>query len=116
MRWEVEGTDEFVEWWEGLNPEQQDALDNRIALLEEQGPDLGTPYVERIVSSRVHSLKELRCSSLRVLFTFDPRRAAILLLGGDKSGQWKAWYEESIPQAEALYEQYLDELRAEGLL
>lgn len=51
-----------------------------------------------------------------MLFAFDPRRTAILLLGGDKTGRWEEWYEEAIPQAEALYAEYLEELRKEGLL
>ena len=64
-------------------------------------------------------MKELRASrdgALRVLFMFDPRRRAILLLGGDKSGQWEAWYQWAIPAADDLYDEYLDELRVEGLI
>ncbi len=51
-----------------------------------------------------------------MLFIFDPRREAILLIGGDKSGNWDAWYAEAIPEAERLYEEYLDDLRTEGIL
>lgn len=54
--------------------------------------------------------------ALRVLFMFDPRRQAILLLGGDKSGAWNDWYEWAIPAADDLYDDYLDELRQEGLI
>ncbi len=65
-------------------------------------------------------MKELRprgaAKNLRVLFIFDPRREAILLTGGDKSGNWDAWYAEAIPEAERLYEEYLGYLRAEGTL
>ena len=46
----------------------------------------------------------------------DPRRQAILLPGGDKSGQWKAWYRWAIPAADDLYDEYLDELRDERLI
>ena len=53
---------------------------------------------------------------LRVLFAFDPRRRAILLLGGDKSGQWKTWYEWAIPKADDLYDVHIEELRREGLI
>jgi hypothetical protein len=63
-------------------------------------------------------MKELRVSqggALRVLFAFDPRRHAILLLGGDKSGQWEEWYETAIPAADVLYDVHLEELREEGL-
>ncbi len=64
-------------------------------------------------------MKELRASeggALRVLFAVDPRRQAILLLGGDKSGHWTEWYEWAIPTADDLYDEYLDELREEGLI
>lgn len=48
-------------------------------------------------------MKELRAAkggALRVLFVFDPRRMAILLLGGDKSGEWNAWYGWAVPLAD----------------
>jgi hypothetical protein len=114
--WEVEVTDEFVEWWETLDVDQQAALGVRIDLLESRGPDLGRPSVDRIKGSRHHNMKELRASeggALRVLFAFDLRRQAILLLGGDKSGEWYEW---AIPAADDLYDEYLDELREERLI
>ena len=94
MPWEVEYTDQFGGWWEGLSVEQQEALDDRVMLLAEVGPGLGRPVVDTITGSRHANMKELRASqggALRVLFAFDPRRHAILLLGGDKSGQWNEW-------------------------
>ncbi|MCQ3808556.1 MAG: type II toxin-antitoxin system RelE/ParE family toxin [Acidimicrobiaceae bacterium] len=81
--------------------------------------DLGRPVVDRISGSRHHNMKELRASedgALRVLVAFNPRPQAILLLGGDKSGQWAEWYEWSILAADNLYDDYLDELREEGLI
>ena len=51
-----------------------------------------------------------------MLFAFDPRSTAILLLGGDKTGDWTGWYDEAIPRADTLYDEYLDELRDEGML
>ena len=117
--WEVEYTDEFRDWWDGLSVAQQEALDDRVMLLAEAGPNLKRPVVGEIASSRHSNMKELRVSkggSLRVLFAFDPRRHAILLLGGDKSGRWKAWHQWAIPRADDLYDTHLDELRAEGLL
>ncbi|RPF20095.1 type II toxin-antitoxin system RelE/ParE family toxin [Myceligenerans xiligouense] len=82
------------------------------------GPQLGRPLVDRITGSQIHNLKELRPAStgrteVRVLFVFDPWRSAILLVGGDKSGAWSAWYRGAIPQAEELYAMYLNE-REEG--
>lgn len=84
--------------------------------LGENGPALGRPLVDTIKGSRYPNMKELRPfgGNIRVLIALDPRRTAILLLGGDKTGQWREWYEEAIPEADRLYEVYLDELREEG--
>lgn len=117
--WEVEFTDEFESWWQGLDTDQQEALDDRVMLLGESGPNLKRPVVGEITTSRHQNMKELRVSqggALRVLFAFDPRRHAILLLGGDKSGEWEAWYEWAIPKADELYDTHLQELTNEGLL
>lgn len=119
MPYEVNFTAEFGEWWETLTVEQQEDITARVELLEEYGPALPRPTVDRISSSAFQNMKELRCSSdgaLRVLFAFDPRREAILLLGGDKSGNWDAWYEEFVPKADELYAQYLRDLRREGVI
>ena len=117
--WEVEYTDQFEGWWQQLSVEQQEALDDRVMLLAETGPGLGRPVVGTITGSRHSNMKELRVSqggALRVLFAFDPRRQAILLVGGDKSGQWNDWYRRAIPEADVLYDVHLAELRAGGLL
>jgi len=117
--WEVEVIDEFVIWWRGLTDDQRVSLTDRVDLLVERGPDLGRPVVDRIHASRHHNMKELRAAqggALRVLFMFDPRRQVILLLGGDKSGEWNSWYEWAVPLADDLYDTYLAELREEGLI
>ncbi|MPZ53930.1 MAG: diaminopimelate decarboxylase [Acidimicrobiia bacterium] len=117
--WDVEYTNEFEEWWLGLTQEQQEALDDRVMLLAEVGPGLKRPVVGLIKASRHANMKELRASkggALRVLFAFDPRRHAILLLGGDKSGQWEEWYRWAIPAADDLYDTYLKELTQEELV
>lgn len=119
MRWEVEYTHQFEEWWESLSEELQNGVGAAIEELEEQGPGLGRPLVDTISGSRHHNMKELRpivYGNIRVLFAFDPRRHAILLIGGDKTGQWKRWYAEYIPMADDLFDAYLKELREEGLL
>ena len=54
--------------------------------------------------------------NIRTLFAFDPRRTAILLIGGDKSDRWDRWYPEVVPLADRLYDQHLEELRREGLI
>jgi len=117
--WEIEVTDEFAEWWQNLTSDQQESVTDRVDLLVERGPDLGRPVVDRIQTSRHHNMKELRAAkggALRVLFMFDPRRQVILLLGGDKSGAWKYWYEWAVPFADDLYDEYLDQLKREGLI
>ena len=117
--WEVEVTDQFIEWWSTLSDAQREAVTDRVDLLAERGPDLGRPVVDRIHSSRHQSMKELRAAkggALRVLFSFDPRRQAILLLGGDKAGGWNAWYEWAVPLADDPYDEYLRELGEEGLI
>jgi hypothetical protein len=117
--WEVEYTHEFEDWWETLTIEQQEAIDDRVMLLAEHGPALRRPVVGDIKSSRHPNMKELRASkggALRVLFAFDPRRHAILLLGGDKSGEWESWYRTAIPEADDLYDTHLQELGDEGLM
>lgn len=119
MPYEVNYTQEFGSWWAALTEEQQEDITARVELLEQDGPALGRPVVDTVKGSAFHNMKELRCSSsgaLRVLFAFDPRREAILLLGGDKSDDWNAWYEAAIPQADALYADYLRELRKEGAI
>ena len=87
-----------------------------VTALLDEGPSLGRPLVDRIKGSTLHNLKELRPGSsgateVRILFVFDPERQAVLLVAGDKSGQWSAWYREAIPLAEARYDLYLKERR-----
>jgi len=80
MAWDVEYTDQFDDWWEGLTEDQQEAVTARVELLEQQGPSLGRPIVDSLQGTKVHNLKELRCAkdgALRVLFVFDPRRTAV---------------------------------------
>ncbi len=104
MSCEVEYTDE------------QERIAIAVEILADRGPALGRPWVDTLEGSRHVHMKELRPRGghLRVLFVFDPRRAAILLVGGDKSGQWTAWYERAIPAADDLYDEHLVELRQEG--
>jgi hypothetical protein len=55
-------------------------------------------------------MKELRVGTIRILFAFDPRRIAILLIGGDKRNKWNQWYDEFIPIADDLYDEHLVEI------
>jgi hypothetical protein len=87
-----------------------------VEALEDRGPALGRPFVDVIQASRHSNMKELRPRGghIRVMFAFDPRRTAILLIGGDKSGQWRSWYEEMVPIADALCDQHLPAIEKEG--
>lgn len=118
MAWEVEGTDEFSEWFGALDDEEQAAVGRVVELLVEHGPSLPHPYSSGIAISRHRHMRELRIQHkgrpYRVLYAFDPRRAAVLLLGGDKTGNDR-WYEMHVPIADALYDELLVELKKEGL-
>jgi hypothetical protein len=117
--WDVEYTDEFGAWWDALSEAEQESVDVSIRLLEARGPRLGFPDSSGIVGSRYGRMRELRVQHkgrpLRVLYAFDPRRVAILLIGGYKTGNDR-WYEEFVPVADRLYERHLAELRKEGLI
>src|SRR5262245_44964130 len=117
--WSVEFTDEFGRWFQSLSRQQQDAIDPAVHVLEQLGPSLGRPLVDTSKGSPHVNMKELRSQAgrrvLRTFFAFDPRRTAILLIGGDKSGD-RRFYEKLIPIADALYDEYLEELRKERLL
>jgi hypothetical protein len=116
--WEVEYTDTFGSWWDELTAEEQERVTAAVELLEQGGPALGRPLVDTLKGSRHPNMKELRPHGghMRVLFAFDPRRMAILLLGGDKSQRWSSWYAEAIPAADTLYDQHLQTLRNEGAI
>ena len=118
MAWEVEYTDQFEVWWLTLSAEDQNSIRASVEVLEERGPALGRPLVDTLKGSRHPNMKELRPrgGALRVLFAFDPRRMAILLIGGNKTGDWKSWYERMVPVADALYDEHLETLEREGEL
>lgn len=119
MTWEVEFTDEFFQWWDALTVDQQEDVAHGVDLLQQLGPTLGHPHTSKITTSRHGVMRELRAQSggrpLRVFYAFDPRRMSILLIGGDKTGNDR-FYEQYVPIADALYDEYLNELRREGLI
>jgi hypothetical protein len=118
MAWEVEVTDQFEDWYRGLADRDVEAINKVVDILVEKGPALTRPLVGEVVGSRFGpGLKELIAPrNLRVLFRFDPRRTAILLVGGDKTDRWKGWYVENIAAADRLFDEYLQELRKEGAI
>ncbi len=67
-----------------------------------------------IKSSRHHEMKELRQGHYRALFAFDPRGRAVVLVGGDKTNDWRGWYERNIPVADRLYDQHLRSIGGGG--
>lgn len=114
--WEVEYTDEFERWWQALSEAEQESVAAVVGLLEVRGPQLGFPHSSGVTGSRHPSLRELRIQHAgrpyRILYAFDPRRTALLLLGGDKTGQDR-WYEQHVPKADALFEHHLETLSQE---
>jgi hypothetical protein len=113
MEWEVEYTDEFGAWWATLSEKEQTGVAVTVGLLERMGPGLPFPHSSSVHGSRHGHMRELRtqCDGhpLRTLYAFDPRRAAILLIGGDKTGDDR-WYEVFVPQADRLYDEHLKEI------
>ncbi len=117
-QWEVVLVAEVAAWFEALAEEDWDGaeqVEDAIDMLAEAGPALGRPLVDRIKGAELHHLKELRPGStggseIRILFAFDPVRRAVLLVAGDKAGNWQRWYDANIPLAEKRYEAHLIEL------
>ncbi len=99
-----------------LDPRSYEQVVAAIELLRNRGPALGRPLVDSVKGSRHKNMKELRPGStggseLRVLFAFDPKRQAVLLLGGDKSKTWNDWYRTKVPEADRLMDEHLERLR-----
>lgn len=118
QKWEIEGTDAFEAWFLALSAAEAAAVTDVVDLLSQSGPGLRRPLVGHIKGSRHANMRELIVTygDLRILFVFDPRRTAILLLGGSKTDRWTEWYEKNVPLADERYDAYLEELRKEGLL
>ncbi|WP_322762142.1 type II toxin-antitoxin system RelE/ParE family toxin [Frankia sp. Cr2] len=96
-------------------PHSADLVEDAIDRLALAGPTLGRPLVDRIKNARHHNMKELRpgsagTSEIRILFAFDPVRRAVLLIAGDKSGNWQRWYKTAIPTADERYDRHLAEI------
>lgn len=115
MAYEVEFSDEFGDWWDTLNAAEQ-SVDFSVSLLQQLGPTLRMPHSSGIETSRHKRMRELRVQHegrpYRVLYSFDPRRTALLLIGGNKTGN-NRWYEEYVPLADAIYDRHLRELETD---
>lgn len=120
MTWQIQIEPEVRDWLHQLRTTDRPtllaitaAMDN----LENEGPALGRPLVDRIKGSRLHNLKELRpgsegTSEVRMLFVFDEARQAVFLVAGDKAGNWNRWYDEAIPLAEERYARRVAQAKA----
>ncbi|MGW4885329.1 type II toxin-antitoxin system RelE/ParE family toxin [Streptomyces murinus] len=116
--WEVILVAEVAAWFGELvlaDPAGADGVEDAIDVLACLGPVLGRPLVDRIKGAEQHHLKELRPGSpgsgeIRILFAFDPVRRAVLLVAGDKAGNWSGWYDTNIPIAEQRYKDHIAEL------
>ena len=119
MAWEVEHTDELEAWWNELDASERIKIAASVELLEERGPNLPFPHSSGIAQSAHDHMRELRVQisgdPYRIFYAFDPRRMAILLIGGNKAGDDR-FYEVHVPWADKLYAVHLDELAKEGLI
>ncbi|MDO4260197.1 MAG: type II toxin-antitoxin system RelE/ParE family toxin [Actinomycetaceae bacterium] len=89
-----------------------------LEVLADYGPSLGRPLVDTVTTSRHRNMKELRPGSsgrseIRMLFAFDPERRAIILVAGDKAGNWQRWYKRNIPRADEVFDAHLERLKGE---
>ena len=118
MKYEIEVTDEFKSWWNELRTQEQRDVTRVVEALEAHGTALPKQYSSSIRTSKHGHMRELRVQSggrpIRILYAFDPRRTAILLFGGYKTHD--RFYRDNVRRADAIYDQYLRELRREGLL
>jgi hypothetical protein len=115
----VEHTDEFEAWYVDLPESEREDITASVELLEEIGPHLPFPHSSAVRGSKHGHMRELRVQSdgkpIRIFYAFGPLRHAILLIGGDKTGDGR-FYERMIPVADRLYDTYLNEIRVEGLI
>ena len=110
MVWKLVVHPEVRSWLHGLRSERNTIrqVSEAIQFVMEGGPGIGRPIVETISHTSLPNLKEIRPGSsgrseIRILFAFDPERRMLLLIGGDKAGNWRTWYRKAIPVAEARY-------------
>jgi hypothetical protein len=117
LPWPIEFTREFEGWWDSLEIDEQDSVARVVRLLEERGPSFGRPFADSVRGSRFSQMKELRIQHggqpYRVLFAFDPRRMALLLIGGNKTGDAR-WYEKFVPLADEIFADHLRAIEDEN--
>jgi hypothetical protein len=109
--WEIQMSEQVAEFLDAQPLEVKERIDMVLTVLGSEGPNLGRPLADSIANSKIRNLKELRISSssnsaIRILYCFTKSRIALLLVAGDKSGQWSTWYQEAIEEAEETYERF----------
>jgi hypothetical protein len=116
LSWLVAAHPEFEKWLLALDREERNELLANIEVLEEIGPNLSRPRVDTVKGSKFKNMKELRIqhkgNPWRILFAFDPKRTAVLLVGGNKGGD-ERWYKKNIPIADTRFKEHLEELETE---
>lgn len=118
MGWTVLIGDEFRPEFDALPREVQDETLAMARLLQHSGPHLGRPRVDTLKDSKHGNMKEMRFDAAdgvwRVAFAFDPKRRAVLLVAGDKSGgSQKRFYRELIRKADQRFDAHLDRIKKE---
>jgi hypothetical protein len=116
VNWEVDLHEDFVPEYHALPTEVQDDLLAHVELLKQFGPQLSRPQADTLYGSRHANMKELRFDSAdgvwRVAFAFDPKRKAILLVAGDKSGGGeRRFYRQLIEKADARFDAHLAKIK-----
>lgn len=120
--WEIILLQPVEDWFLRLCKEDPRSANSVVEALDHLalvGPSLGRPMADRVHGSVLHNLKELRPASggrseVRMLFVFDADREAVMLVAGDKAGEWNRWYREHVPVAESRYAEYVARKRTGG--
>jgi hypothetical protein len=118
MAWAVIVHPAVDEWLAALDDGSLQQVIAAVRELREHGPALARPLADTVKASRHRNMKELRPGSagrseIRILFAFDPARSAVLLVAGDKAGQWRQWYKHAIPLADDRFDEHIKRLRRE---
>jgi hypothetical protein len=119
--WKVATTDSFDKWYSALDENAKEEVIGKMVLLETIGPKLGRPHADTLNGSKHTNMKELRADTkdkvMRIAFAFDPNRAAILLVAGNKTGvSQKQFYQQLIKKADALYDAHLKNIKEQQRL
>lgn len=124
MQWETEESAEFDDWFEGLGEDDQIQVIAALEYLGQTGPAARMPLSYPIKQNNSCGMKELRPGSsgrseVRILYAFDFRRKALLLLGGDKAerrNDWDSWYDRNVKVADGIFQREVERARGGEVL